>query len=208
MKKINLVVVEGPREFGGVDNLQYEDLIRFGITDLSLSDPYFLFHLKSLVGTYAYEFFDMDFDESEKLLKKSKTLEEIEAVAKKSIRYDGDSEFKHTYRIVIIEIKNEVLLEGLIHISESCFIEEYGVGEKVKELKKDGKFKEALELMESFNKLKDLVKSKPELVSQTESERMTKFISRIPSGPEPLKKKYQAILEEFYIKYGKDHFLH
>ena len=90
MKKINLVVVEGSHEFGGVDNMQYEHLISFGVTDLSPSDPDFLFGLKSLVGIYASEFFDMYFDDSEKLLEKSETLEEIQKIIKEELDEYGD----------------------------------------------------------------------------------------------------------------------
>ena len=155
MKKINLVVVEGTNEFGGVDNMQYEDLISFGVTDLSPSDPDFLFHLKSLVGNYAFNFFDIYFDETEKLLEKSKTLEEIQGIIKEELDEYGDYGCKYTRRIDIIEIKNENILDGLKHLGKNFFGENYRVNQKIKELKKNKKFKEALELKESFDKLSE-----------------------------------------------------
>ena len=153
MKKINLVVVEGSHEFGGVDNMQYEHLISFGVTDLSPSDPDFLFGLKSLVGIYASEFFDMYFDDSEKLLEKSETLEEIQKIIKKELDEYGDYGCKWTRRIAIIEIKNEDILDGLKHLGKNFFAENYYLDLKLKELKKNKKFKEALKLNQSFGKL-------------------------------------------------------
>lgn len=198
MKKINLVLVKGNLEFGGIDNLMNEYLIEFGITDLPQSDPVFLDKLKDLVGFYAYNFFDMDFDESESLLEKAKTLEEIEAIAK-GIKYDGYSEFAMTYGIEIIEIKNEVLLKGLMHLPDSRFFDEYYVDKEVEKFKEEGKFKEALELKESFDRLKDLAKSNPKAVSKTELERITELTRRVPSHlwPESLKKEYQEIIEKY-----------
>ena len=155
MKKINLVVVEGTNEFGGVDNMQYEDLISFGVTDLSPSDPDFLFGLKSLVRIYASEFFDMYFDDSEKLLEKSETLEEIQKIIKEELDEYGDYGCKYTRRIAIIEIKNEDILDGLKHLGKNFFEENYHLDLKLKELKKNKKFKEALELKESFDKLSE-----------------------------------------------------
>lgn len=155
MKKINLVVVEGTHEFGGIDNLQYEDLISFGVTDLSPSDPDFLFHLKSLAGTYAFNFFDIDFDETEKLLEKSETLEEIQKIIKEELDEYGDYGCKYTYRISIIEIKNKDILDGLKHLGKNFFDENYCVDKKIKNLKKNKKFKEALKLKESFDKLSE-----------------------------------------------------
>jgi len=155
MKKINLVVVEGSHEFGGVDNMQYEDLISFGVTDLSPSDPDFLFHLKSLAGTYAFNFFDMYFDDSEKLLEKSKTLEEIQKIIKKELDEYGDYGCKWTYRIAIIEIKNKDILDGLKHLGKNFFDENYRVDQKIKELIKNKKFKKAIELKESLDRLSE-----------------------------------------------------
>jgi len=153
MKKINLVVVKGSREYGGMDGVEYEDLISFGVTDLSPSDPDFLFHLKSLVGTYAYEFFDMDFDESKKLLEKSKTLEKIEAIAKSIKIEDSNYEYKYTHNIAIIEIKNEDILDGLKHLGKNFFDKDLKY--KIKELIKNKKFKKALELKESLDRLSE-----------------------------------------------------
>ena len=154
MKKINLVVVKGSGEYGGMDGVEYKDLISFGVTDLSPSDPDFLFHLKSLVRLYAYKFFDMDFDESRKLLEKFKTLEEIEEIAKKfKIEDSHSAEYKYTHRIAIIEIKNEDILDGLKHLGKNFFDKDLKY--KIKELIKNKKFKKAIELKESLDSLSE-----------------------------------------------------
>ena len=155
MKKINLVVVKGSGEYGGMDGVEYKDLISFGVTDLSPSDPDFLFGLKSLARIYASEFFDMYFDDSEKLLEKSKTLEEIQKIIKKELAEYGDYGCKWTRSIAIIEIKNENILDGLKHLGKNFFAENYHLDLKLKGLKKNKKFKEALKLNQSFDRLSE-----------------------------------------------------
>ena len=103
-----------------------------------------------------------DFDESEKLLEKAKTIEEIEDIIKEELSTyrDGVDEYWETLGIFVTEIKNPDILEGLVHLPENSFSCDDDVESRIKELKSDENFKEALELSESFNKLKDLINDK------------------------------------------------
>jgi len=199
-KEINLVVISGSRVFGGVANEQREIIRSFKITDLSPSSTDFMEGVKTLASIFASEFFDMDFDEAGKLFEKAKTLEELEKILKKDLYEENYEGWKQFNSISIIEIKNEFLLDGLIHLPESSFNGDYDVEGKVKELKKDEKFKEALELRDSFIKLEELVKSNPKLVSQTELERITKLFEKVPPEiiPDSWKKEREEILEKYY----------
>jgi hypothetical protein len=114
------------------------------------------------VGSYAFEFFDMSLEESKKLLEKAQTIEEIEDIIKEELSTyrDGADEYWKTLGIFVTEIKNPGILEGLVHLPENSFSCDDDVESRIKELKSDENFKEALELSESFNKLKDLINTK------------------------------------------------
>jgi hypothetical protein len=197
-QKINLVLIKGRQTFN-IDG-DYEKLMRFEISDLSPSSEDFLEGVKSLANLYAYEFFDVDdFDKSEKMLK-AKTLKEVEEIIKEELysKYSEDEGEKQTYSISIIEIKNESIIEGLKHLPENFFSGDYEIKKKISELKKDEKFKEALELTDSFNKLEESVKLNCQLLSKTELERIERELKYFNEPPDFLKKEYEDILKKYY----------
>ena len=160
MKKVNLVEILG---VDILDTFSYDRTERFSVfevaSDLSPSSADFIEEVKSLARLYAFTFFDMGFDESEKLLEKAKTIEEIEDIIKEELSTyrDGVDEYWETLGIFVTEIKNPDILEGLVHLPENSFSCDDDVESRIKELKSDENFKEALELSESFNKIKDLI---------------------------------------------------
>ena len=162
MKKINLIEILGGDTLDTFEKYKREIFRSFKVSDLSPSSADFIEEVKSLAGLYAFEFFDMDFDESKKLLEKAKTIEEIEDIIKEEITNyeEGDDEYRDTWGISVIEIKNPRILKGLVNLPKNSFSGNDDAEIKIEELKSDGNFKEALELIESFNKLKDLINSK------------------------------------------------
>jgi hypothetical protein len=162
MKKINLIEILGGDILDTFEKYRRERFRSFKLSDLSPSSPDFIEGVKSLAGSYAFKFFGMGLEESKKLLEKAQTIEEIEDIIKEELTdyEDGDDEYRETWGIIITEIKNPGILEGLIHLPENSFSDNDDVGSKIKELKNNGNFKEALELSESFNELKDLIDTK------------------------------------------------
>ena len=81
----------------------------------------------------------------------------------------------------------------------SFFADDYDIEKKIVELKRDEKFKEALELTDSLAKLKKSVEENPKVVAKTELEIITELIAKIPAEflPMCLKKEYQEILEKY-----------
>lgn len=162
MKKINLIEILGVDILDTFEKYRQERFRSFKLSDLSPSSPNFIEGVKSLVGSYAFEFFDMSLKESKKLLEKAQTIEEIEDIIKEELSTyrDGADEYWKTLGIFVTEIKNPDILEGLVHLPENSFSCDDDVESRIKELKSDENFKEALELSESFNKLKDLINTK------------------------------------------------
>ena len=196
MNKINLVVISGGHTTGGVGDETIKDLRIFKISDFPPSSPDFLKEVKSLTSSFASEFFGMDLDEK---FENAKTLLELEKIAKRDLYSESSYEWKQTYSISVIEIRNEVILQGLNYLSGSFFVDDYEIEKKIGELKKDEKFKEALELTESLAKLKKSVEGNPKAVAKTELEIITELIAKVPAEllPESWKKKYQEILEKY-----------
>jgi len=196
MSKINLVVISGGHITGGVGDETRKNLRIFKVSNFSPSSPDFLKEAKSLTSSFASEFFDMDLDEK---FENAKTLEELEKIAKNDLYSEDDYGWKQTYSISVIEIRNEVILQGLNYFPGSFFADDYDIEKKIVELKKDEKFKEALELTESLAKLKKSVEENLKVVAKTELEIITELIAKIPAEflPMCLKKEYQEILEKY-----------
>jgi len=196
MIKINLVVISGGHITGGVGDETRKNLRIFKVSNFSPSSSDFLKEVKSLTSSFASKFFDMDLDES---FENAKTLEELEKIAKKDLYSEDYYGWKQTYSISVIEIRNEVILQGLNYFLGSFFADDYDIEKKIVELKRDEKFKEALELTDSLAKLKKSVEENPKVVAKTELEIITELIAKIPAEflPVCLKKEYQEILEKY-----------
>jgi hypothetical protein len=198
MEKINLVVISGGHTTGGVGDETIKDLRIFKVSNFSPSSPDFLKEVKSLTSSFASKFFGMNLDEK---FENAETLLELEKIAQKDLYSESSYGWKQTYSISVIEIRNEIILQGLKYLSGSFFIDDYAIEKKIKELKEDKKFEEALELTESLAKLKESIKGNPKSVAQTELEIITKLISRFHPDrlPDCLKKEYQEILEKYPV---------
>jgi hypothetical protein len=196
MSKINLVVISGGHTTGGVGDETIKNLRIFKVSNFPPSSSDFLKEVKSLTSSFASEFFDMDLDES---FESAKTLEELEKIAKKDLYSEDYYGWKQTYSISVIEIRNDVILQGLNYLSGSFFADDYEIEKKIGELKKDEKFKEALELTESLARLKKCVEGNYKTVAKTESEIITGLLAKFPVEllPDSLRKKYQEILEKY-----------
>lgn len=165
MKRVNLVEILGADILDIFNRSRYHSrLERFSVfavaSDLSPSSADFIEEVKSLAGSYAFNFFrHMSLEKSKKLLEKAQTIEEIEDIIKEELTdyRDGDDEYRETLGIFVTEIKNPDILDGLVHLPENSFSCDVDVESRIKELKSDENFKEALELTESFNELKDLI---------------------------------------------------